>query len=135
MTSPRPRILSIGYDTLVFDTRNRILEFAGFEVVGCFRGNGALDRFRSESFEAVVIGHSVPGSMRLRLVRELKRAKPRIPVLVIQEAGESGQDLIEADAVCDSLDHPDVLIKTVSRLMGFPPRSVRTIAVRATIAG
>ena len=135
MSVPRPRILSIGYDITVFDSRNRVLEFAGFDVVGCFRGKGAMDRFRSEAFEAVVIGHSVPDGVRLRLVREMKRMKPGIPVVVIQRTGESGQDLIEADAVCDSLDNPELLIQKVSRLIGFPPRSVRVMATRATTAG
>ncbi len=135
MSSSRPRILSIGNDLTVFDTRNRVLEFAGFDVVGCFNDEGTLDRLRSELFEAVVIGHSVPDGIRLRLVRGIKRARPRIPVVVVQEAGESGQDLIEADAVCDSLDNPEVLIKTVSRLIGFRPRSVKAMTARAASAG
>jgi DNA-binding NarL/FixJ family response regulator len=94
-----------------------------------------MDLFRSEMFEAVVIGHSLPDGIRLRLLRELKQTRPHTPVVVIQEAGESGQDLVEADAVCDSPDDPEILIKTVSRLIGFPPRSVRTVAVRVNIAG
>jgi DNA-binding NtrC family response regulator len=135
MADPRPRILSIGFDITVFDTRNRVLEFAGFDVVACFRGSGAMERLRSERFEAVVIGHSVPDGMRLRLLREVKRLKPQLPVVVIYKAGESGQDLVEADAVCDSLESPELLIKTVSHLIGFSAQSVRPAAARASAAG
>jgi DNA-binding NtrC family response regulator len=134
MSRPRPRILSIGYDVSVLDSRNRVLEFAGFDVVGCFSCDGALDRFQLEAFAAVVIGHSVPETLRLGLVRGMKQAKPHIPVVVVQETGEYGQDLIEADAVCDSLDNPELLINTISRLIGFAPRSVRTVASRPAAA-
>ncbi len=135
MSIPRPRILSISGDISVFASRNRVLEFAGFDVVGCFRGSGALERFRSETFEAVVVGHSLPQPVRLQLIHDMKRSKPQIPVVLILEAGEYGQDILEADAVCDSLDSPELLIRTISGLLGFPPRSAGAAAAKAANAG
>lgn len=128
MSSPRPRILSISADRAVFDSRNRVLEFVGFDVVGSFEGAGALERFKSEVFEAVVIGHSMPARERLRLMRDMKESKPRIPVILIQQSGDSGEDMLQADAVCDSLDSPERLIQTLSNLLGFAPRPVRSVA-------
>lgn len=136
MASPRPRILSISADRSVFDSRNRVLEFVGFDVVGCFGGTGALERFKSEMFEAVVIGHSMEPRARLQLMRDMKQCKPRIPVVLIQESGDMGDDMLQADAVCDSLDTPEHLIQTLSNLVGFVPRPVRSAAgCRAAMAG
>lgn len=136
MASPRPRILSISADRAVFDSRNRVLEFMGFDVVGCFEGTGAMERFKSEVFEAVIIGHSMPARARLQLMCEMKKCKPRIPVVLIQESGDAGEDMLQADAVCDSLDSPEHLIQTLSKLVGFVPRPVRSAAgCRAAMVG
>jgi len=133
--SPRPRVLSISSDIAVFYSRNLVLQFAGFEVVGCFKGIGAMEWFRSEVFDAVVIGHSMPERTRLRLLRTMKQMKPQVPIVLIQETGDIGQDLFEADAVCDSLDNPQQLIGLLHSLIGFAPQSVRRAVARAATAG
>ncbi len=134
MANQRPLVLSIGSEITVFDSRNRVLEFAGFEVVGALEGHGALETVRDHSFDLVVIGHSMPAGSRLQILRQIKAAKPNVPILVIYEAGEAGQDIVEADAACDSLDHPERLIKTAMSLIRFAPRKERNCSARAARA-
>src|SRR3954471_21287555 len=135
MVSQCPRILSISSDAIVFQTRNRILEFAGFEVVGCFQGLGALSRFNDEPVDPVIIGHSVDAEIRLQLLRAMKQARPRVPVVMIYETGDFGEDAAEADASLESLDSPEHLIRTVSSLLGFSPQPTARAKFRAATAG
>jgi DNA-binding NtrC family response regulator len=135
MACANPRILSISSDITVSDSRNRVLEFSGFEVVGNFQGLEALDRFKSEHFDVVIIGDSLPSEVRLQLVRDLKEMKPEVPVVVIHRSGDSGEDVNEADADFESLDGPRRLIEVVSSLIGFSPQAVGQSLRRAASAG
>lgn len=122
MVSARPRILSISFDATVFDSRNRVLEFGGFEVVPCFCGIGATERFATEQIDAVLIGESLPRALRLSLIQEFRAAKPSVPIIVSYRIGEFGDDICSADAAVESLDGPERLIQTVSSLLHKPLR-------------
>jgi DNA-binding NarL/FixJ family response regulator len=135
MACAKPRILSISSDLILFESRNRVLESAGFEVVGSFQGHGALDKFKNEHFDVVVIGDSLSGETRLHFLRKLKQVKPNIPVVVVHQTGDSGQDVIEADASFESLDGPERLINTISVLIGFSPNSRKQSLCRGASAG
>ena len=111
-----PRILSISSDYSVFQTRNQVLTAAGFEVVGCFRGEGALQIFAQDSFVGVVIGGSVPKETRHVLVQEFKRLRPSVLVVIVERPGES-MDTDGADMVVESTDGPQRLIDLLSTLV------------------
>ncbi len=134
MSVVRSRVLSIGSEYTVLSTRNRVLEAAGFEVISCFHPAGAMQKIESESFEAVVLGDSLTGEMRLVLLRAIKQMKPDVPVIVVYQTGDFGEDINAADANCEALDGPEQLINTVSRALGFEPRSVMGKLTRAANA-
>jgi DNA-binding response OmpR family regulator len=122
MTQSPPRILSISSDMSVFDTRNRVLESAGFEIVACYRGVGAIEKFTNEAIDAVVLGDSVPTSLRLSLLKAFRATKPSVPVMVMYPVGEVTEDVLLADAANASLDGPEKLIRTLSALVRKRPQ-------------
>ena len=134
MVRPRPRILSISSDAIVLDTRNQVLNFAGFDVVGCFRATGALEMFRNDSFDAVILGDSMPSDVGLTVLRGLKSLNPKVPVIVVYHPGELNENVQHADAVCGSLDGPERLISTVASVIGFAPKSAHEPPRRAASA-
>jgi len=115
----RPKILSISPDLTLLATRNRVLELAGFEVVGRARFGNSIETFGSEGFDLVILGDSIPSRERLQCLLKIKSRVPRLPVIVMHEPGEGGEDMVHADAVCGSLDGPEYLIHLAFKLVRF----------------
>jgi len=126
MTSA-PRILSISSDSSVFETRNQVLVSAGFEVVGCFRGEGALEAFTRQAVDAVVIGDSLSPEGRRVLLEAFRKLRPNIPVVVIRRSGAAEEDL-DATAVIESLDGPQRLIRVLQSLLISSPERSKSLA-------
>lgn len=61
----------------------KILERAGFSVVEAESGQEALERFRNESFDAVVLDYMMPGLTGVETFRELRRVRRSVPVLLV----------------------------------------------------
>lgn len=133
MAYPPPRVLSIGSYPVVFETRNRILELAGFEVVPCFRGTDVLTRFVSRSFDAVVIGDTCR-SLRLEIIRDLRRANPHVPIIVVYPWAERSIDSELADAAVDSLQGPEALLRALTALVRKTPQFAVMPRARAAAA-
>lgn len=122
MAQASPRILSISSDITVFDSRNRVLESAGFEVVPSFCGNGALEKFTAEPLDAVVLGDSLSAPLRLALFKNFRMLRPSVPIVVVYRIGEQTEDVLLADAAVESLDGPERLIEVVSTVIHKVPQ-------------
>jgi DNA-binding response OmpR family regulator len=123
MALANPRILSISSDIAVFDSRNRVLESAGFEVVPSFCGNGALEKFTRESVDAVVLGDSLSAPLRIALFKNFRTLRPSVPIVVVYRVGEQTEDVLLADAAVESLDGPERLIEVVSTVIHKSPQA------------
>jgi hypothetical protein len=134
MAYSHPRVLCVGSYPAVFESRNRILELAGFEVVPSFRGLDAVTKFASRSFDCVVIGDSSE-LLRRKLIRDLRRINPSVPIVVVYPLAESisGNEL--ADVAVDSLEGPETLLQTVSSVIRKVPRFAVVRRASATVAG
>jgi len=62
--------------------RKLLLESAGYQVLPAQSGKQALELFRSNSVDAVILDYFMPGMNGLVLARELKRLKPNIPIII-----------------------------------------------------
>jgi DNA-binding response OmpR family regulator len=123
MRSASARILSIGYDAAVFDSRNRVLESAGFRIAACLTPERATELFVTEAFDAVVLCDSLPTNTRSFLMRALRGVKPTVPILMVYQVGEVCDDIFAADAAVESLDGPERLIQAVFSLLHKPAQS------------
>jgi DNA-binding NtrC family response regulator len=124
MTPPRPKVLSIGVDATLLETRNRVLESAGFDVITSFPALNGGGHIENHDFNLAVLGDSLPRALAVTILQQLKRSRPFIPVVVIYKGGDFCDDFAEADATCGSLDGPEHLIRTISTLIGYSPASV-----------
>lgn len=86
-TEAMPRILLIDDDDLLRDTLLQMLELDGHEVIEAADGPQALKLFAArgahDGFDAVITDMLMPGMDGARVVVELRRTHPGLPVIAI----------------------------------------------------
>lgn len=82
------RILSISYDSALLQTRQKLLEQAGYEVVSAVGFAQALEQ-GSGDFDLIVMGHSIPQDDKRAMIAELTRHGCNAPVLSLLRIGEA----------------------------------------------
>ena len=81
------KILIVEDDAAVVMTLRRVLSEEGHTVVVETRGDGGLSRATAEPFDLVLSDIKLPGLGGLDLVRELRRTKPRLPIILMTAHG------------------------------------------------
>ncbi len=76
-----PRILSISRNPRLLALRNDALALSGYAVVSPREPNDAVLLASQQTFDAVVIGHSVEQETREALIRSLRELRPDFPIL------------------------------------------------------
>ena len=104
------RILSVTYDPSLAHTREMLFTGAGFKVSTFLDVAEAIQACKSESFDLIVLGHSIPFLERRALVREAHE-NCVAPVLALVRLGEPR--LPEADYFFDPLENPALLLELV----------------------
>jgi len=74
-------------------TRQTILKRAGYFVIAALNPRRALEQFRAGEFlddiRLVITDHIMPGMNGAEFVRELRKTRPKLPVLVISGMEEA----------------------------------------------
>ena len=118
----KKRILSISYDESLLNTRQWMLEALGHEVASALGYTTALELCREQSFDFVIIGHSIPQADKKAIVREI-RQHCNAPVLALNKHGE--RSLPEAEYNMD-FSHPEQLLDFVKGVLNqMTPQSPR----------
>jgi CheY-like chemotaxis protein len=105
------RILCISYDESLLQTRQMILEQAGYTVSPAIGFAKAIERCRTEKkFDLILMGHSMPQQDKAALIAIIRKHCPA-PVMSIRKHGE--QPLPEADFSLDSHAGPAVFVDEV----------------------
>ncbi len=108
------RILSVSYDPSLAATRQMLFASAGFQVSSVLTVKEAMRLCATESFDLIVIGHSMPLEHRQSLVREL-RHRCGAPILMLSRPGEHGST--DADYTFDSTLNPALLLETATGIL------------------
>lgn len=66
------------------------LEFKGYAVVGCDSGDRGLELALSGSPDLVLLDVLLPGMEGFTVLRELRKARPRLPVIMLTARGTEG---------------------------------------------
>jgi DNA-binding response OmpR family regulator len=90
-----PRILLIEDDVGIATGLQKVMRANGWEVEALGRGDEGLLRATTHEFDAVITDLKLPGLDGLELVRELKKAKPKLPIILITAHGTT-ETAIEA---------------------------------------
>lgn len=108
------RILSISHNPRLLIARNDMLAVAGYAVSSPRHPGDAVQLFRQNTYDVVVIGHSVTAGERKEILDALERIGPRVPVIFAAPDGEPPEP--RADAIVDVAD-PDSLMQALARLL------------------
>jgi DNA-binding NtrC family response regulator len=107
-------ILHYGNDALLTEARARVLEDAGYEVVTAETQQAALRLLKTKPITVVVACHSIPPDELEATVREIKRANPRLPVIIVHVGGLIRPQRSLADGFIDGLRGPEHLLSQVA---------------------
>ena len=111
-------ILCIDDDARSLMIRGKILERHGYRVLSASSGEEGLRLFSTETVDAVVLDHFMPGMTGAEVAWELKRRGSNIPVLMLSSAvfcPETASDVV--DAFCAKIDGPVAFLDILKRLV------------------
>jgi DNA-binding NtrC family response regulator len=109
------RILSVSYDEALLTTRHHILEKAGFEVVSALGYIKAMEEYKKQKFDLVLLGHTLPANDKTALIARA-RDLPGCPVLTIRRHGDPPHP--DADYSVDASDGPQKLLDVIQAALG-----------------
>jgi DNA-binding response OmpR family regulator len=109
-------ILTISRNPELQGLRTLVLRQAGYEVAAALDDTEAIRLFGApNSFDLVLLCHSVPESSRVELVNKIKALKSTVPVLMLY----NGHDPTHAkvDGSLHNLDSPQGMLRMIDFLM------------------
>ena len=112
------KVLVVDDEQIVLDSVNKILAEADYEIHVSLSGRRGLDMAIKNQYDIVLSNIRMPDISGMRVLRDVKRAKPSIPVVIITGYG-SVQSAVQAMKLgaTDYLEKPftpDQLLKTIS---------------------
>ncbi len=124
LVADKPRVLVVDDSAGVRQLLSATLNGAGFEVEVASGAREAMLAMARDSFSAMVVDYSMPRSNGVELVRAMRAADVRIPIVMV--SGVATQEEKDAawavgvDAYLDKFDlRQGVLTKTLRRLIGL----------------
>ena len=120
----RPRVLVVDDSAGVRQLLSATLTGAGFQVEVAGGAREAILAMAANGFDAMVVDYSMPRSNGVELVRALRAAEIRVPIIMVsgvatQEEKDAAWD-VGVDAYLDKFDlRHGVLTKTLRQLMGL----------------
>ena len=112
------RILSVAYDQMLAATREMLFSSIGLYVASALTLEGAIELCQSQSFDLIVVGHSMPMDHRQSLAKGLRRHCDA-PILVLHRPTEPA--LPEADYTFDSMQSPAALLTAITNILKSKP--------------
>jgi len=116
-----PIILCIDDNAHGLSARRVLLEGLGHKVTVARSGIEGLEAFRNEKVDLVIVDYRMPQMNGAEVVREIKRANPKLPVILLSGYVETmglEEKVREADCVLKKgVREVDELISAVNRLL------------------
>jgi PAS domain S-box-containing protein len=116
-----PIILAVDDEHSGLYYRKLILEHAGYTVLSATGVDEALRLFRGNPVDLVVTDHLLGRQVGTEMAREMKRAKPSVPVLLLSGTGSVPDPLIDVDAFLSKNEGPEQLLELIKDLINRKP--------------
>src|SRR5215216_2626839 len=82
-SNARPRVLVVDDEASIRDLLSKTLALAEYDVDTAADANAALDRLRAVNYDLLIADLKMPGMDGLTLIRQAKRMKADLPVIII----------------------------------------------------
>ncbi|HEY4379648.1 MAG TPA: response regulator [Acidobacteriaceae bacterium] len=76
-------ILCVDDEVVGLRVRKILLERAGYQVLTAADGKSGMDLFTTHPVDAVVLDYAMPGMHGGDVARQMREAKPRVPILLL----------------------------------------------------
>jgi DNA-binding response OmpR family regulator len=112
-------VLCIGAGPIELNLRCALLKESGWEVLSSGTGHEGVLVFSQESVDAVILDLNSDGSESALIAGELRRQRPRLPIIMVVEEHkhrvDGATDL--ANAVINKSDEAQTMVPTLTRLL------------------
>lgn len=121
MPSPsRPiTVLCVDDQASALFIRKTLLERSGYVVVSASNAAEALKIFASREIDLVVSDHLLPGVPGTEMARQMKLAKPGVPILLLSGLAEPPAGTEHTDKFLEKTEGPEALLQTVAELLRY----------------
>ena len=106
-------ILSVDDEPAILQTRQKILEGAGYEVLSAADGEQALLIFIEQPVRLVLLDYVMPGMDGGAVASQMKRRKPSVPILLVSASSVPGKTATCVDRCIDKGQGPVSLLNTI----------------------
>jgi CheY-like chemotaxis protein len=112
------RILCIDDEELGLLVRKMTLEAEGYDVSIASDGPSGLDLFNSQSFDLVLLDHSMPGMNGGQVAEQLRQRSPRTPIVLLSAYVTLPEEHVAmVDAYITKGESTDLLLTTIRQLI------------------
>ncbi len=113
-------VLCVDDEQLQLQLRTMLFESAGFLVLQARSASAALDVFRSQHVDAVVMDYWLSGTNGTTVAVEMKRLHPRVPIVMLSGFSSLPGEGAVVDAWLRKAEvEPEDIVNEVRRLIGF----------------
>jgi CheY-like chemotaxis protein len=113
-------VLCIDDEQLQLQLRTMLFEAAGFKVLQARSASLAMEIFRTQQVDAVVMDYWLSGTNGTTIAEEMKRLQPRIPIVMLSGYSSLPGEGAVVDAWLRKAQvEPEEIVNAVKRLIGF----------------
>ncbi len=119
-SAEHPLILCIDDAEIALRVRKLLLTSAGYSVLTASSGEEGLEVFKQSPIELVIAVHFLTDKTGAGIAKEMKEAKPQVPILIVSAASEEPEGLEFVDGFLSKGEGPDILLESIARLLHHP---------------
>ncbi len=127
----RPIILCVDEKELPLKVCREVLSQRGYRVLSAHTGEAALRMFRDNNVDLVISDNRLPDLAGIEIIREMKRLRPTLPVMVLSGLPEVPPGAEAADLFFTKGTSTEAFLAAVAKLL----EAKRTPAVRRQVEG
>jgi DNA-binding response OmpR family regulator len=114
-----PRVLIVGHETTLLETRSRILELAGYRVSPVVEVPAAENALSCEPFDLSILCHTLSSEQRRSMLACARSLQPTVKTLIlVADVQAVDFPLAANEAVFSVSNGPRALLAAVDRLLG-----------------
>jgi PAS domain S-box-containing protein len=119
-------ILAVDDESSGLYFRKLILEHAGHTVLSTTGVEEALTLFRDNPIDLVVTDHLLGRQTGTDMAKDMKQAKPSVPIVLLSGTSSLPEPLLHADAFLSKTEGPEQLLELVQRLLHSRSSSINS---------